>query len=100
MDRIVKVIEEEMGAAGGQRMLAPVLHPRELWEETSRTESVSFELMQVRDRSGRPFILGGTAEEILVALVRQFAISERELSFFCASFRRNFAINFEHVAGC
>jgi prolyl-tRNA synthetase len=37
MDRIVKVVEEEMEAAGGQKMLAPVLHPRELWEEMSRT---------------------------------------------------------------
>jgi prolyl-tRNA synthetase len=68
-----------MEASGYQQMLAPILHPRELWEETRRTESVSFELMQVRDRSDRSFVLGGTAEEMIVALVRQFSLSERDL---------------------
>jgi len=78
-ERVCQVVREEMDAAGYQQMLAPILHPRELWEETRRTESVSFELMQVRDRSDRSFVLGGTAEEMMVALVRQFALSERDL---------------------
>jgi prolyl-tRNA synthetase len=89
-DRIVKIIEEEMDAVGAQKMIAPTLHPRELWEETSRTESASFELMQVADRSGRKFVLGGTAEEMLVALVRQFAVSERELPFCLYQFSTKF----------
>lgn len=78
-ERVCQVIREEMGGMGYQQMLAPILHPRELWEETRRTESVSFELMQVSDRSDRRFVLGGTAEEMMVALVRQFALSERDL---------------------
>lgn len=89
-DGIVKIIEEEMDAVGAQKMIAPTLHPRELWEETSRTESASFELMQVADRSGRKFVLGGTAEEMLVALVRQFAVSERELPFCLYQFSTKF----------
>jgi prolyl-tRNA synthetase len=80
-ERICAIVEDEMNRVGAQRMLAPVLHPIELWEETNRTSSVSFELMRVRDRSERSFVLGGTAEEMLVALVRQFAISAKDLPF-------------------
>lgn len=89
-DRICRLVEEEMNQAGAQKILAPVLHPRELWEETKRTESVSFELMQVRDRSERSFILGGTAEEMMVALVRQFSLSERDLPFCIYQFSTKF----------
>jgi prolyl-tRNA synthetase len=80
-EKICRVLEEELSAIGAQKMLAPVLHPKELWQETNRTESVSFELMQVQDRNKRSFVLGGTAEEMMVALVRQFSLSERDLPF-------------------
>ena len=78
-ERVINVIREEMDALGCQQILAPTLHPRELWEETRRAASVSFELMQVQDRNERSFILGGTAEEMMVALTRGFALSERDL---------------------
>lgn len=80
-EKICKVLEEELSAIGAQKMLAPILHPKELWQETNRTEAVSFELMQVQDRNKRSFVLGGTAEEMMVALVRQFSLSEKDLPF-------------------
>ena len=89
-DKICRVVEDEMDSAGGQKMLAPVLHPLELWEETHRAESASFELMRVNDRSERSFVLGGTAEEMIVALVRQFALSERDLPFCVYQFSTKF----------
>ena len=89
-ERISAIVEDEMNRVGAQRMLAPVLHPIELWEETNRTSSVSFELMRVRDRSERSFVLGGTAEEMLVALVRQFAISAKDLPFCLYQFSTKF----------
>lgn len=89
-EEICKVVREEMNSLGAQQMLAPILHPVELWEETRRTESVSFELMKVRDRSDRSFVLGGTAEEMLVALVRQFSLSERDLPICLYQFSTKF----------
>ena len=61
-DKIIKIIEEEMDRAGAQKMITPVLHPLELWEESNRTSSVGFELMTIQDQRGAPFALGGTAE--------------------------------------
>lgn len=80
-EKICSVLEDELSMIGAQKMLAPVLHPKELWQETNRTEAVSFELMQIQDRSKRSFVLGGTAEEMMVALVRQFSLSEKDLPF-------------------
>ena len=89
-DKVVKIIEEEMDKSGAQKTLAPVLHPLELWKKTNRTESVSFELMKVKDRNGSEFALGGTAEEMMVDLVQRFNISYNDLPFQIYQFSTKF----------
>lgn len=79
--KIQKIIKEEMDKAGAQELIAPVLHPKELWKETNRTSSVGFELMSIKDRNEMEFVLGGTAEEMLVDLVRKFQVSYKDLPF-------------------
>src|SRR5581483_7073599 len=49
--KIQKIIKEEMDKVGYEEMLSPVLHPKALWAETNRTNSVGFELMTIKDRS-------------------------------------------------
>lgn len=89
-DKIVKVVEEEMDKAGAQKMITPVLHPLELWEETNRAQSVGFELMTIKDQRGARFALGGTAEEMMVDAVRKFNISYRDLPFNIYQFSQKF----------
>lgn len=89
-DKIMRVIEEEMDRSGAQRLITPVLHPIELWKETNRTESAGFELMKVEDRHGSEFALGGTAEEMMVDLVRKFNISYKDLPFNIYQFSQKF----------
>lgn len=88
--RIQQIIKEEMDKAGAQEMITPVLHPIELWKETNRTQSVGFELMKVKDRNEIEFVLGGTAEEMLVDLVRKFQISYKDLPFNLYQFSTKF----------
>lgn len=78
-DKIKHIIKEEMDKAGAQEMVTPVLHPKELWKETNRTTSVGFELMSIKDRNDFEFVLGGTAEEMLVDVVRKFQMSYKDL---------------------
>ncbi len=78
---IQKIIKEKMDQAGSQELITPILHPKELWKETNRTSSVGFELMSIKDRNEMEFVLGGTAEEMLVDLVRKFQISYKDLPF-------------------
>jgi len=79
--KIMAIVREEMDNAGAQEMLAPILHPLELWKETNRTNTTGFELIKVKDRRGAEFALGGTAEEMFVDLVRKFKISYKNLPF-------------------
>ncbi len=89
-DKIIKIIEEEMNNAGAQKMITPTLHPLELWEETNRTNSVGFELMKVKDRRDAEFALGGTAEEMIVDVVRRYNISYKDLPFNIYQFSQKF----------
>lgn len=79
--KIMKIVKEEMDAAGAQEMAAPILHPLELWKETNRTSTASFELMKVKDRRESEFALGGTAEEMFGDLVRKYQLSYKDLPF-------------------
>jgi prolyl-tRNA synthetase len=79
MQKIMKIVKEEMDAIGSQEMISPTLHPLELWQETNRTNTTGFELMKVKDRRGAEFALGGTAEEMFVDVIRKFNISYRDL---------------------
>ena len=88
--KIINIIRDEMDKTGAQEIITPVLHPIELWKETNRTESASFELMRVKDRRDAEFALGGTAEEMLVDLVRKFQVSYKDLPFNLYQFSQKF----------
>lgn len=88
--KIHDIIKEEMDLSGALEMISPVLHPLELWQETNRTKTTGFELMKVKDRSGREFALGGTAEEMFVDLVRHMEISHKDLPFNIYQFSTKF----------
>ena len=79
--KIMSIIKQEMDVAGCQEMVSPILHPIKLWKETNRTNTIGFELMKVKDRRNTEFVLGGTAEEMFVDLVRQYKLSYRDLPF-------------------
>ncbi|MBD3238765.1 MAG: proline--tRNA ligase [Candidatus Moranbacteria bacterium] len=89
-DKIVEIIEQEMNALGAQKIITPVLHPIELWQETNRTSTVGFELMTIKDRRGSAFALGGTAEEMMVDLVRKYSLSYRDLPLTLYQFSQKF----------
>lgn len=89
-NKIMQIVREEMNASGAQEMVTPTLHPLELWKETNRTESAGFELMQLKDRRGAEFALGGTAEEMVVDMVRGNQISYKELPFNLYQFSTKF----------
>jgi len=76
--KIENIVREEMDAAGAQEVFMPALHPLVLWEKTGRAEYWGAELMCLKDRTGRPFCLGGTHEEVVTTLATEIK-SYREL---------------------
>src|SRR3989339_69074 len=89
-EKIEKIIREEMDRTGAEQILTPTLHQLELWKETNRTDTAGFELMKVKDRNGAEFALGGTAEEMIVDVVRKFNISYKDLPFNIYQFSNKF----------
>ncbi|MCA9348940.1 proline--tRNA ligase [Candidatus Saccharibacteria bacterium] len=79
--KIIAIIKKHMDQAGAQQLVTPTLHPLELWQETNRDNAAGYELTYVTDRRGAKFALGGTAEEMIVDLVRKFNISYKDLPF-------------------
>lgn len=89
-EKLRQVVKEEMDRAGAQELVSPVLHPLELWKETNRNKSAGYELMKVTDRRDAEFALGGTAEEMMIDLVRKFQISYKDLPFNIYQFSTKF----------
>ncbi len=87
--KIIKVVKEEMDRAGAQEIVAPILHPLHLWQETNR-DKADFGLLKIKDRREMEFVLGGTAEEMLVDLVRKFQTSYKDLPFQLYQFASKF----------
>ncbi|MCD2136667.1 proline--tRNA ligase [Salinicoccus halitifaciens] len=79
LHNIEKIVREEMNKIGGVEIHMPVLHPKELWEESGRWDAYGNELMRMNDRHGREFALGPTHEEMIVALLRDELRSYKKL---------------------
>ncbi len=79
IQKIEKIIREEMDAIDGQEVLMPVVLPAELWEESGRYKSVGPELLRFKDRNEKAMLLGMTHEEAVVHLTRTEITSYKQL---------------------
>ena len=77
--KIENIVRDEMDQSGAQEVLMPMVHPKELWEETKRWEKMGPELLRFKDRHDRDFCLGPTHEEVITDLVRNNVKSYKEL---------------------
>ena len=77
--KVEAIIREEMDRAGAVEMLMPVVQPAELWQETGRFSKMGPELMRVKDRHDRDFIIQPTSEEVVTDIARQELRSYRQL---------------------
>src|SRR5659263_249235 len=67
--------------AGAVELLMPVVQPAEYWQETGRWEKMGPELMRVKDRHGRDFIIQPTSEEVVTDIARQELRSYKPVSY-------------------
>ena len=77
--RIEAIVREEMVRAGAVELLMPVVQPAELWQETGRFEKMGPELMRVKDRHDRDYIIQPTSEEVITDIARQELRSYKQL---------------------
>jgi prolyl-tRNA synthetase len=79
LNKIANIVREEMDKAGAIEILMPVVQPADLWEESGRWEEYGPELLRIKDRHQRDFVLGPTHEEVVTALVRNEISSYKQL---------------------
>jgi prolyl-tRNA synthetase len=77
--RVEAIIREEMNRAGAVELLMPVVQPAELWQETGRFDKMGPELLRVKDRHQRDFIIQPTSEEVITDIARQELRSYKQL---------------------
>jgi prolyl-tRNA synthetase len=70
LQKVEAIIREEMNRAGALELLMPALQPAELWQQSGRWYSYGPELMRLKDRHERDFVLGPTHEEMITTIVR------------------------------
>ncbi len=77
--KIETIVREEMDAAGAVELLMPALQAAELWQESGRWYTYGPELMRMKDRHERDFVMGPTHEEVITSLVRDEIKSYKKL---------------------
>ncbi len=84
--KIETIIREEMNRAGAIELLMPVVQPAELWIESGRWQKMGPEMLRLKDRHERDFIVQPTSEEVIADIVRELVGSYKQLP-----------INFYHI---
>lgn len=84
--KIEAIVREEMNAAGALELLMPVVQPAELWQESGRWQQYGPELLRIKDRHDRDFVLQPTSEEVITDIARNEIHSYRQLP-----------VNFYHI---
>ena len=79
MNKIERVVREEMDASGAQELRMPIVLPVEPWRLTGRWDAYGDLMFRLEDRHGREFLLGPTEEEVVAPLVQQEFPSYRDL---------------------
>jgi prolyl-tRNA synthetase len=77
--KVENIIREEMNRAGGIELLMPVVQPAELWQETERFQTMGPELLRLKDRHDRDFVIQPTSEEVVTDIARQELRSYKQL---------------------
>ncbi len=77
--KVEAIVREEMNRAGAVELTMPVVQPAELWQETGRFDKMGPEMMRIRDRHGRDFVIQPTSEEVVTDIARQELRSYKQL---------------------
>ena len=77
--KVENIVREEMNRAGALETLMPAVQPAELWEESGRWDQYGPELLRIKDRHSRDFVIGPTHEEVITDIVRNEISSYKQL---------------------
>lgn len=81
LDKIKKIVQEEMNNAGAQELLMPSLIPRDYYEISNRATFFGKDMFKLNDRFDKPFVLGPTHEELFTIAAKSMIKSYKDMPF-------------------
>ena len=84
--KVEAIVREEMNRAGAIELLMPVVQPAELWQESKRWDKYGPDLLRIKDRHQRDFVIQPTSEEVITDIARRELKSYKQLP-----------VNFYHI---
>jgi prolyl-tRNA synthetase len=79
LQKVERIVREEMNRAGALEIVMPVVQPAELWQESGRWQAYGPELLRIVDRHKRDYVAGPTHEEVVTDIARNVLKSYRQL---------------------
>lgn len=79
LQKIERIVREEMNQAGAIELLMPTVQPASLWQESGRWQKYGKELLRFQDRHGKDFCYGPTHEEVITDLMRHHLASYKQM---------------------
>ena len=79
LNKVQKIVREEMDRAGAQEIVMPILQPAELWKTSGRWESMGPGMFRLKDRASHDYALSPTAEEMVTDVIKSIVSSYRQL---------------------
>jgi prolyl-tRNA synthetase len=77
--KVEAIVREEMNRAGAVELAMPVVQPAEIWQEAGRFQGYGPELLRIKDRHDRDFVIQPTSEEVVTDIARQEIRSYKQL---------------------
>lgn len=79
IQKVEKIIREEINKTGAQEIMMPIVQPAELWQKTGRWNVFGPEMFKLKDRNDREYCLGPTHEELVTSLIQMDTTSYKQL---------------------
>jgi len=79
LQKVERIVREEMNRAGAFELCMPTIQPAELWKESGRWSKYGPELLRFKDRHEREFAYGPTHEEVITDIARRELRSYKQL---------------------
>ena len=79
LERVSRIVRQEMDRIGGQEVLFPALIPREPYEKSGRWTEYGDGIFRLKDRKGGDYLLGPTHEELFTLMVKGECSSYKDL---------------------
>ena len=90
MRTLEDIVREEMHAAGSMEVLMPALIPEDVFIESGRRDNFGASMFSLRDRFGKPFVLGPTHEELFAEAAKLCVKSYKDMPMSIFQFQNKF----------